>query len=155
MSSGEILVPISGKDALREWLADYVIEMTAIIGLPPSDGRYPYFDLYWTEPDSRWPYWLMEDRTNAGFALIRRNHEAGRTEMAEFYVAPKFRHRGIGLGAARRLIKRYPGDWRITQRKANSGAIAFWHRVLDGFVAYREIITETDAVRSEQFFSVV
>ena len=55
---------------------------------------------------------------------------------------------------ARRLIARYPGAWRITQREANAGAIAFWHRVLDGFVAYEETITATDAVRREQRFLI-
>jgi predicted acetyltransferase len=126
--------------------------MSAIIGLPASDGRYPYFDLYWTDPATRYPFWLKDGMANAGFALVDR--DGGRTEMAEFYVAPEYRGRGIGLRAARRLIAQYPGAWRITQREANAGAIAFWHRVLDGFVTYEETITATDAVRREQRFLI-
>ncbi len=58
-----------------------------------------------------------------------------------------------GVGAARRLIARFPGPWRITQRESNRPAIAFWHRVLDGFAAYDEVTTATDAVRREQRFT--
>ena len=72
--------------------------------------------------------------------------------MEEFFVAGAYRRRGIGLAAARRLIARFPGPWEITQREANAAAIAFWHRVLDGFVAYDERTTETDAVRRVQTF---
>jgi len=58
-----------------------------------------------------------------------------------------------GRAAARRLIARFPGPWRITQRELNARGIAFWHAVLDGFVQYREETTETDAVRREQIFT--
>ena len=61
---------------------------------------------------------------------------------------------GTGMRAARRLIGRYPGQCRITQRERNAGAIAFWHRVLDSFVAYDETTTTTDATRREQRFTV-
>jgi predicted acetyltransferase len=57
------------------------------------------------------------------------------------------------VAAARRLITRFPGRWRITQREGNAAAIAFWHRVLDGFVAYEELTTRTNAVRREQHFT--
>ena len=73
--------------------------------------------------------------------------------MEEFFILPRYRRAGIGTAAARRLIKRYPGDWQITQREQNSAAIAFWHRVLDGFVTYEETTTRTDAVRREQRFA--
>ena len=74
--------------------------------------------------------------------------------MAEFFVARPIGASGVGLGAARRLIARFPGRWRITQRESNGPAIAFWHRVLDGFVAYDEVTTTTDAVRREQRFTL-
>ena len=154
MTSREVPVPFEEKADLASLMQAYVGEMSQIIGLPPGDGRYAYFDLYWTEPDRRWPFWLKVDDTNVGFALLRRNPDIMRMEMAEFFVLPRFRRTGIGKAAARRLIRRRPGDWRITQRENNAGAIAFWHRVLDGFVAYRETTTTTDAIRREQRFTV-
>ena len=93
----------------------------------------------------------MLDDARAGFAFLRRD-EAG-MQMAEFFVARQYRRHGVGLGAARRLIARFPGPWRITQRESNRPAIAFWHRVLDGFAAYDEVTTATDAVRREQRFT--
>jgi predicted acetyltransferase len=152
MTLHEVPVPFEEKAELASLMRAYVAEMEQIIGLPPGDGGYPRFDLYWTEPNARWPFWLKVDDTNAGFALVRRNLDLARMEMAEFFVMPEFRGRGIGLAGARRLIGRHPGHWRITQRENNSGAIGFWNRVLDGFVVYEETTTTTDVVRREQRF---
>jgi predicted acetyltransferase len=152
MTAREVPVPFEEKAELAAFMRLYIAEMEQILGLPPSDGRYAHFDLYWCEPDRRWPYWLKVDDTNAGFALVRRNLDLVRMEMAEFFVLPRFRRAGIGQAAARRLIGRYPGGWRITQRENNAGAIGFWHRVLDGFVVYEETTTTTDVVRREQRF---
>jgi predicted acetyltransferase len=154
MTTSEIPVPTEEEAILAPMMRDYVIEMSEIIGVPAGDGRYPLLDLYWAEPNLRWPFWLKAGEANAGFALVRREVEASRTEMAEFFIAPEFRGKGIGLAAARRLISRYPGAWRITQREANARAIAFWHRVLDGFVVYDETTTATEAVRREQRFTI-
>ena len=127
---------------------DYIAEMTQFVPDVRAGQAYPQFDLYWSEPDARWPFWLKLDDDNVGFAFVRRNEAA--TQMAEFFVAQPYRRHGVGLGAARRLISRFPGPWRITERESNPPAIAFWHRVLDGFVAYDEVTTATDAVRREQ-----
>ena len=154
MTASEVPIPVEEKAALAGLVAAYVAEMSEIIGMAKGDGRYPHFDLYWSEPEARWPFWLKTNSTNAGFALVRRDRDAECTEMAEFFVAPTFRRHGIGLAAARRLISWYPGPWRITQRENNVGAIAFWHRVLNGFVAYDEATTTTDAIRREQRFTI-
>jgi predicted acetyltransferase len=149
----EALVPRGEKPALADFMRDYIAEMTTLTGAPGM-AAYPFFDLYWTEPDHRWPYWIRADGSNVGFALVRRNADDGRFEIAEFFVAPIHRRRGIGLAAARRVISRYPGAWRIGQRELNANAIAFWHRVLDGFALYEETTTTTDAVRREQRFTM-
>ena len=144
------LVPPAAKDELSALIDDYVAELSAIVGVPLGD--YPGFELYWTEPHRRWPYRIDVDSVTAGFALVRRNDELQRHEMGEFFIAGPFRRQGVGLVAARHVLALYPGPWRITQREANIGAIAFWHRVLDGFAPYEEATTSTDAVRCEQRF---
>ena len=151
MIAREVLVPVEDKADLAAMLRDYIAEMATIIAGVDPEHPYAYFDLYWTEPDSRWPFWLKVDNANAGFALLA--SDAGTMRIAEFFVARPYRRTGIGQAAARRLIARHPGPWQITQREANSGGIAFWHRVLDGFVAYDETTTRTDAVRREQRFT--
>ena len=150
----EVAVPLVEKADLAAMMRDYIAEMATLIANVDPDRPYPYFDLYWSEPETRRPFWLRVADSNAGFALLDLKAGEGRTEIAEFYVARGFRRRGIGRGAARRLIARFPGGWRITQREENAPAIAFWHGVLDGFVTYREVTTRTDAVRREQHFSV-
>ena len=152
MTASETPVPLADKPRLAAMVRDYVAEMAAFAPDADPAMAYPYFDLYWSEPALRFPFWLTVDGSEAGFALVRRDEESGRTQMAEFFVAPPFRRQGIGQAAARRLIARFPGSWKITQREMNSGAIAFWHRVLDGFVAYDETTTHTDAVRRQQLF---
>jgi predicted acetyltransferase len=146
------LVPGAERETLSGFLRDYVAEMSAIIGTPL--GNYPRFELYWTEPGRRWPHRIEMDSLPAGFALIRKNADLQCYEMGEFFIAAPFRRRGTGLAAARLVLTLYPGPWRITQREANTGAIAFWHGVLDGFVRYEEATTRTDAVRREQRFAV-
>jgi predicted acetyltransferase len=151
MTASEILVTSQERADAAAMLQDYIAEMAQFAPDVRAGQAYPYFDLYWSEPDSRWPFWLKLDDASAGFAFVRRD-EAG-MQMAEFFVARQCRCRGVGRGAARRLIARFPGRWRITQRESNRPAIAFWHRVLDGFAAYDEVTTATDAVRREQRFT--
>ncbi len=150
MTASEVPVVLADKPRLAAMMRDYIAEMAAIIeGVDPQQP-YKGFDLYWSEKDSRWPFWLTVDGVRAGFALLDRE---GRTmQIAEFFVARPYRRSGIGLAAARRLIARFPGPWQITQREQNVGAIAFWHHVLDGFVTYDETTTSTDAVRRRQLF---
>jgi predicted acetyltransferase len=153
MTADEVPVPVEEKADLAAMLQDYIGEMAQLIGADP-DEPYPYFDLYWSEPDSRWPFWLTLAGAKAGFALVRRDVDAETMQIAEFFVTGSHRRQGVGRAAARRLIARLPGRWQITQREANTGAIAFWHRVLDGFAVYEETTTETDAIRREQRFTV-
>ncbi len=130
MNANEAPVPAEDRARLAAILRDYVAEMAAFLPGADPNMTYPFFDLYWSEPDRRFPFWLKADGAKAGFALIRRLPENGRMEMAEFFVALPFRRRGIGFAAARRLIARFPGSWKIGQLETNTGAIAFWHRVL-------------------------
>lgn len=151
MTAQEILAPIEEKSALAALMQEYVAEMAQFVPGVRAGQSYPGFDLYWSEPEIRWPFWLIEDDRRTGFALLHRDNR--RMDMAEFFVASPYRRRGIGLAAARRLIGRFPGPWSITQRETNPNAVVFWHRVLDGFVTYDETVKSTDAVRRQQLFT--
>ena len=138
----------------RLMMHDYLVEMSAILGLVEPVTQYPRLDAYWSEPGAGWAYWLRADGHDAGFALVRRWEVEKRFEIAEFFVARPYRRSGVGLAAARIVIGGHPGRWRITQREANGAAVLFWRRVLCGFVAYEETRTVTDAVRREQRFEI-
>ena len=58
--------------------------------------------------------------------------------MAEFFIVNRWRRRGVGLSFARQLLARFPGPWKLHELANNTGAIAFWHRVLGGFAPYTE-----------------
>ena len=148
-----ILEPADAAGVSR-LMADYLAEMSAILDVKPPLTAYPDLPLYWSEPGRRWVYALRAGEAEVGFALVRRVPELDRFSMAEFFVARAYRRQGRGIAAARAVLLRHPGLWRITQREANAGAIAFWHRVLDGFVRYEETATATDAARREQGFTV-
>ena len=45
--------------------------------------------------------------------LVRRHRESASHELAEFYVAPGSRRRGIGRAAARAAFGLHPGWWHL------------------------------------------
>ncbi len=147
-----VRVTADETSALRDLMADYLVEMGEILGGRPLDG-YPFFDQYWLEPHARWPYWIRVNGRAAGFALVRRNPDDGRFEIAEFYVAPDYRRGGVGIAAAQAVIDRHRGDWRVTQRLANKPALAFWDRVLSGYPKSPIAPISRESIRREQLFS--
>jgi predicted acetyltransferase len=69
----------------------------------------------------------------AGFALINtRSHRGGAVErnMGEFFVARKFRRRGVAAEAVRQILALYPGDWEVAVVERNTAAKAFWPQAI-------------------------
>ena len=87
---------------------------------------YRYLDHYWTEP-SRHPFLIRVDDHWAGFAFVGSNEV---NEIAEFFVLRKYRRRGVGLEAARSVVARFPGAWRIEQVRENRQARDFWRAAI-------------------------
>ena len=144
----------SEKAALWDMLQAYIAELSAYTGGEPVDGVYPYqyFDPYWSDA-SRWPYWALAEGRRIGFALVYRE-EPDVMRMAEFYIRPDCRRNGRGVDFARQLLARYPGPWRIRQIALNEPAVAFWHRVLEGWT-YSETRFQHDGLeRFEQSVTV-
>ena len=79
-----------------------------------ADGRfgYPRLPLYWTEPD-RHPLLVRVDGKWAGFVLVKRGSEvsgdANVWDVAEFFIARRYRRRGIGMNVAHEVWCRFPG----------------------------------------------
>jgi predicted acetyltransferase len=153
----EVIPVLVSEDAqLRSLLSDYIRELAAYDpSLVRADGMYDYPvpEQYWTEPTHR-PFWLKANGEAAGFALVRRMPE-GHTEMAEFYVRPEFRRRGVGLIGARTVIADSSGAWELSEYLANPGSIAFWRKVLEGRAfSEHEYISERGNPRIAQRFVV-
>ena len=146
------------RDVLWRYLQFYIYDMSRFTGAQPDGGAFPYgqFDAYWREGERRSAWWAKVGGEIAGFALVRFDGQGGCHEIAEFFVVNRWRRRGVGLSFARQLLGRFPGPWRLHELANNKGAIAFWHRVLDGFAPYTEApLTYPDGLgRIEQRFVV-
>jgi predicted acetyltransferase len=130
------IVPVAESEKPFLWarLQDYIRELMPYDGGDiPASGvfEYRYFDDYWREPDRRWPFWGVVEGQRAAFALVHRMPD--RFEMAEFYSFPEFRRTGVARQFARAVIARFPGPWELSEFRAHSAAVAFWHDVIAGY----------------------
>src|SRR5262245_6970847 len=150
-------VATSERDVMWRYLQLYIHDMSQFTGARPVDGVFAYgrLDDYWGN-EERSAFWAQHAGDTAGFALVRLDARDGRREIAEFFIVNGWRRRGVGTAFAHLLFARFPGLWKLHQLANNTPAIAFWHRVLDGFVAYTEAPLEyADGLRRiEQRFVV-
>ena len=91
--------------------------------------EYQYSDLYWTEP-GRHGFTIRADGKLAGFVLVREGLGDEPNYIAEFFVMRKYRRRGVGRIVAHRVFSMFPGRWRLEQAPENTGAQAFWRKVI-------------------------
>jgi predicted acetyltransferase len=99
-------------------------------------GRFPFigFDSFFAERDPH-AYLVRVDGNLAGFALAYRS-EAFRDPsesvwwMHEFFVMRRFRKHGVGQRVAAQLFEQFPGTWEVGQVPTNTGAQAFWRKVI-------------------------
>ena len=148
-------VPESDKAALWEMLQAYIAELSVYAGVEPVEGVYRYapFERYWSE-EGRFPFWAMVGDKRAGFALVWHDRGNGVFRMAEFYVAPQFRRTTIGGAFAHRVLRSFPGHWKIRQIARNTGAVAFWRKTLARYGYTEENFHDRGLERFEQSFVV-
>lgn len=119
-----------------------------------NTGVFPVFGEYGDrEPDmlARWfndmsstPLVLVKGDTLVGFAVISKPLPNLRNpvdyRLAEFYVVPTERRRGVGREAVELIFKRFAGRWEIVENSTNQSAISFWRSVVRKFSGgqYRE-----------------
>ncbi len=136
LPAGVELHPAAPADRARveALLRPYLLELAPweAPGTLPDPTAYPLLDRYWEEP-GRHAWLVLVDGVDAGFALVRR-YDAGAdvvSVMAEFYVAPGHRRRGVGRAVALHLMAAFPGRWEVRQLLENAAARAFWSNVLE------------------------
>ncbi|WP_152393115.1 GNAT family N-acetyltransferase [Paenibacillus guangzhouensis] len=109
--------------------------------------EYKYLDHYWTEEDSRYPFFIKVDDKLAGFALVRsigENENQAIYWMAEFFVMKKYRKLRVGQTVAHELFARFYGVWKVAQMESNVPAQAFWRKTIERYTNgnYKEIREE-------------
>jgi predicted acetyltransferase len=151
-------IAVPERDVLWRYLQFYIYDMSRFTGAQPDDGAFPYsqFDAYWREGERRSAWWAKVSGEAAGFALVRIDAGDGCREVAEFFILNRWRRRGVGRAFARQLLGRFPGPWKLHELANNTGAIAFWHQVLEAFAPYTEApLARADGLaRIEQRFVV-
>lgn len=148
-----IRVDKADKALLWRYLQDYIQELTQWGTHRPVDGvfEYPDFDLYWRSANHH-PFWAVADGTRVAFALV---HCEARTEMAEFYSFPSHRRTGVALEFARKILRRFPGPWTLSEYRAHTAAVAFWHKVIADYpYTERVYVGGQGRERLEQSFTV-
>jgi predicted acetyltransferase len=101
-----------------------------------ADGRYSYekLPLYWSEPERRFPFLIRFEGRVVGFVLVTRGSPASDDpevfDVAEFFVLRRYRHSGVGRGAAFLLWDGLPGHWTVRVSERNRGGLRFWTSVI-------------------------
>ena len=99
-----------------------------------EDGSFAYANLpsYLSEPRREALFVRVRGRL-AGFVLVNDWSASGRPvdyAIAEFFIARKYRRRGIGTEVVRQVIAARPGQWEVAVLSDNVPAVAFWRRAL-------------------------
>jgi predicted acetyltransferase len=106
-------------------------------GLPGPRTHAECADQNWWIRGSAEAYVIRVDGNPAGFVhvLRARRHlvEGVDQELLDFYVAPKYRRRGVGRAAARMAFDIYPGTWQVYELPRNEPAVRFWHKVIEEY----------------------
>lgn len=112
----------------RAWLhAAAIANFAELAPDLPTPGP-THYDHYWSE-DGHEPIALLDRGDLVGFAMVRMRHGRVR-ELAEFYISPARRRKGLGREAARAVLCSKPGPWVLGVAKRGSAG-SFWHAVLN------------------------
>lgn len=151
-------VPIEDKPVLRNLMELYMHDFSELTGGDVGDHGlfgYRYLDHYWTEPD-RHPFMIRVGGKLAGFVLVRtrrRGDGVAESSIAEFFVMRKYRRRGVGRIAARRVFAMFPGRWAVMQLSDNTAAQGFWRNVIADYTGgeFTERLGYDPPVISQEF----
>lgn len=101
---------------------------------------YPYFVAYWPESragtifedDVRHPFFICLDEIVIGFTLIRAPapYDLTHWQLAEFYIKPDYRRRGVGKLAMQQLLSAFGPHWELQVLALNKPAVEFWQKTL-------------------------
>lgn len=127
----------------RDYLTDLAPAATGIFpALGEIGHREPDQLLRWFDDRTAQVLTILYSVEPVGFAMVRRRAPsaagaAAEFSMAEFFVARKWRRRGIGAQAVRLLFDRFNGQWLITEHVRNTGAVKFWRGVVTAYTQGR------------------
>jgi predicted acetyltransferase len=110
-------------------IQDYEAEFSSITKkVPDLEGKFT-LDSDWKSPNKGFLL-LLEDKP-AGFVI--KSNTDGRSDIAEFYILPCYRKKGLGKDFAFTIFDMFPGPWQVRQIPTATDAIAFWRAVIQDY----------------------
>lgn len=157
------LSPIKNENKadLKKLLLEYFKEIDDSKVVQTKSGEeldYPFLDLYWKEV-KRIPLNILYKDEKIGFILINswtvcKEFNASKS-IAEFYIKPKFRRKGIGRKVTQELFNKYKCKWEIRQSSTNDLAVKFWSAIIKEYTNgnFKEVENiEDDKIEFVQLF---
>ena len=116
-----------------------------------EDGRYPIASKadYLAQPGTQ-AWLILADGELAGFAVVDDELVDARRDLnlGYFFVARRFRGRGIGAAAFGGLLARYPGAWELYYLARNAAAAGFWPKAFER-AGVREVAVSDETVNGQ------
>lgn len=129
--------------AFRGYLDDLSAGGTGVFpALTEAGLSEPDQVLDWFRDERSRPLVLLSTGQPVGFARILTGpHLPGSAlpgfRLADFFVQPRHRGRGVGRHAACLIFARFEGQWLVTEETRNPGAVRFWRKVVSEFTGGR------------------
>jgi predicted acetyltransferase len=118
-----------------------------------ENGRFDVLirlDDYWQGREGFHALLILAGGRPAGFALVNTTSHRGAAverNMGEFFVARKYRRRGVAREAVRQILALYRGHWEIAVTARNAAAQAFWPQAIAAAHASDIVRHEGDGVQ--------
>lgn len=123
------IVPITPENAhiFEVFVQDYEAEFSSLTKKEPDvEGRFA-LEADWKSPNQG--FYLFTEKKPVGFAIRAKTAE-GRSDMAEFYILPCYRNKGLGKNFAFALFDAFPGPWQLRQIQSAKKATKFWRNIV-------------------------
>jgi len=122
------LIPITltNSHVFAVFEQDYEAEFSAVTKKEPNvEGRFA-IEADWRVPNNG--FYLFVKEKPAGFVI--RAICDGCSDIAEFYILPCYRKKGLGKSFAFAIFDLFPGPWQVRQIPNAKEAIAFWRTII-------------------------
>lgn len=135
-----LLIPQNRKEELFELFENYLNEFSLISGgnfTKSAEQERELLNSYW-EVDNRFAYFITSfDNKTIGFVLVNDYCEnetrPPKFSIAEFYIAPIHRMKGVGKDAATKIFQCFQGYWEVRVQHYNTEALKFWRNTISFF----------------------
>jgi predicted acetyltransferase len=139
------LMPAAAADyaVIQNMARFYVYDMSEYLGQEPGwempeDGLYECIDFskYWHTKHA-WPYLICYGKELAGFVIVDTDGSGiaplADYNMAQFFIARKFKGKGLGRFVASECFDKFPGIWDVLVIPGNAGAYHFWKKTISSY----------------------